>query len=157
MKVLFIGGTGNISTPCSRELLRRGVELVHLNRGSGTPDFPEGKVRSIHCDVNDEAALTQALEKENFDVVVDWIAFRPEQVLRDIRLFTGKTGQYIFISSASAYRKPPLQPVITESTPLINPYWDYSQLKILCERELFRAWEEKGFPATIVRPSHTYG
>lgn len=157
MKVLFIGGTGNISTPCSRELLRRGVELVHLNRGSSIPDFPEGKVRSIHCDVNDEAALTQALEKESFDVVVDWIAFRPEQVLRDIRLFTGKTGQYIYISSASAYRKPPLQPVITESTPLINPYWDYSQLKILCERELFRAWEETGFPATVVRPSHTYG
>ncbi|WP_319562926.1 SDR family oxidoreductase [Marispirochaeta sp.] len=157
MKVLFIGGTGNISTPCSQALLRRGVELIHLNRGSSSPDFPEGKVRSIHCDVNDEAALTQALEKESFDVVVDWIAFRPEQVRRDIRLFAGKTGHYIFISSASAYRKPLLHPVITESTPVANPFWDYSQQKILCERELMQAWEETGFPVTIVRPSHTYG
>jgi nucleoside-diphosphate-sugar epimerase len=151
MKVLFIGGTGNISTSVSKTALDKEIELFHLNRGS---DF--AGVTSLHADINDLNAVEMALRHHTWDCVVDWIAFTPEEVERDYQLFRGKTKQYIFISSASAYQKPLLMPVITESTPLKNPFWDYSRNKIACEDLLIRHYREDDFPITIVRPSHTY-
>lgn len=153
MKALFIGGTGNISTPVSRRAIQLGVELFHLNRGN-RPRVPG--VTSLVADLQNPDQVPRALSGHTWDVVVNWIAYTPEDVLRDIRLFEGKTRQYIFISSASAYEKPPVNPVTTESTPLRNPYWDYSRNKIACEDILVKEYREKGFPMTIVRPSHTY-
>lgn len=155
MRVLFIGGTGNISTSCSWQAVAAGIDLYHLNRGSTKAALPEG-VTTIEADVNDRAAAAAAIDGMSFDVVVDWIAFTPEQIERDIALFAGKTGQFIFISSASVYHKPVRHPVITESTPAFNPYWTYSQNKIACEQKLISAYQSNGFPMTIVRPSHTY-
>lgn len=152
MKVLFIGGTGNISTASSELALSRGIELWHLNRGSKPP--MDG-VKIITCDINDEAAAEQALAGHEWDCVVNWVAFTPDQVERDVRLFTGKTQQYIFISSASAYQSPLQNPFITEETELSNPFWQYSRDKIACEKILTDALKQD-FPATIVRPSHTY-
>jgi nucleoside-diphosphate-sugar epimerase len=154
MRVLFIGGTGNISSAVTREALELGIDLYHLNRGNRPS--PEG-VRVLHADISDRAAAKEALGTLEFDAVVDWIAFKPDQVERDIALFEGKTKQYVFISSASAYRKPLATPRITESTPLGNPYWDYARAKIECEDLLIHAYRTTGFPITIVRPSHTYG
>lgn len=154
MKALFIGGTGNISLDISKMLLQSGWSLTLLNRGLSAPlDGAE----LIRCDVNsDEGELRAALDGREFDVAVDFIAFTPSQIERDIRLFQGKVRQFIFISSASAYLKPLTSPVITESTPLHNPYWHYSRQKAVCEDILMRAFRENGFPVTIVRPSHTY-
>lgn len=152
MKVLFIGGTGNISTASTELALSQNIELWHLNRGS-KPTMDGVKI--ITCDMNDETAAKQALSDHTWDCVVNWIAFTPEQVARDIQLFTGKTQQYIFISSASAYQSPLQNPFITEETELSNPFWQYSRDKIACENLLTDALKE-GFPATIVRPSHTY-
>lgn len=154
MKALFIGGTGVISTAISQLLVERGWELTLLNRGNRSSEVPGA--RSLTLDINDEAAVQKAIQNEWFDVVADFIAFVPQQVERDIRLFLGKTAQYIFISSASAYQKPLAHPVIRESTPLCNPYWEYSRNKIACEEVLMRAYREQGFPITVVRPSHTY-
>jgi len=156
MKVLFIGGTGIISTACTRLALERGIELTLLNRGRHAAQTPPG-ARVVTADIEDAAAVSRALAGERFDAVVDWIAFEPAQVERDMELFRGRTRQYIFISSASAYQKPAGHYLITESTPLANPYWSYSQQKIACEERLMRAYREEGFPVTIVRPSHTYG
>jgi len=154
MKVLFIGGTGNISSACTRRALAEGASVYHLNRGThGTP--PEGVVQ-LTADARDPAAVKAVLGKEQFDVVVDWITFTPEHVKQDIDMFSGRTGQFVFISSASAYEKPLPQAVVTESTPVFNPFWDYSQKKADCEKVLRTAYEADGFPATIVRPSHTY-
>ncbi len=153
MKVLFIGGTGNISTSVSRLALSRGVDLYLLNRGSKL-DVPGAK--SIVGDIKNPAALAKSLNEHHWDVVVNWIAFVPEDITRDFELFAGKTRQYIFISSASAYQKPASSPFITESTPLANPYWEYSRNKIACEELLLQYYREKGFPVTIVRPSLTY-
>jgi nucleoside-diphosphate-sugar epimerase len=153
MKALFIGGTGTISASIAELAVRRGWDLTLLNRGR-TPT-PEG-VRALHADINDETAVTAALKGETFDVVADFIVFTPAQLERDIRLFEGKTRQYVFISSASAYQKPCANWLITESTPLHNPYWQYSRDKIACEELLMRAYRERGFPMTVVRPSHTY-
>jgi len=155
MKVLFIGGTGLISTASTRLAVERGVDLFLLNRGTHT-DRAAGAT-SLVADLQDEAATVRALAGHRFDVVVDWIAFTPDQVERDIRLFAGRTDQYVFISSASAYEKPPSDWLIREDTPLANPFWDYSRNKIACEERLIRAFREDGFPATIVRPSLTYG
>jgi nucleoside-diphosphate-sugar epimerase len=155
MKVLFIGGTGNLSSDCTLRALAKGMEVWHLNRGSRAAEAPEGVV-PLCADVRDEAAAARALGNEKFDAVVDFIAFTKPQIEEDIRLFRGKLGQFVFISSASAYRKPPVSHVITESTPLANPYWKYAQDKIDCERALEAAGRESGFPYTIVRPSHTY-
>lgn len=152
MKVLFIGGTGNISSACSKLALERGIDLYHLNRGT-TPAMPG--VSTIHGDINQPEGLAE-LKSHQWDVVVNWIAFTPEDMERDIALFEGKTKQYIFISSASCYQTPLAYPVITESTPLHNLLWDYSAQKILCEDVLTKAYREKGFPMTIVRPSYTY-
>ena len=156
MKVLFIGGTGIISTAVTRLAAERGIELTLLRRGQRAAYLPEN-VRTIKADVTDEAAVARALDKQSFDTVVDWIAFTPADVERDIRLFRDRTYQFIFISSASAYQKPVGHYLITESTPLANPYWQYSRDKIACEERLMKAYREEGFPITIVRPSLTYG
>ena len=153
MRALFIGGTGTISTDITALCLQQGWDITLLNRG--TKPLPKG-VGSIVADIHDEAAVAYALEDEFFDVVVQFIAYTAQEVERDIRLFCGKTKQYIFISSASAYQKPVADYKITESTPLCNPYWQYSRDKIAAEDALLAAYRSSGFPATIVRPSHTY-
>ncbi|MDR0387220.1 MAG: SDR family oxidoreductase [Treponema sp.] len=155
MKVLFIGGTGTISAAISRWLLEAGHELYLLNRGNRN-NVLSGGAKEIRCDISDEAGAAEKLKDLTFDVVADFIAFTADQVERDYRLFKGKTKQYVFISSASAYQKPPADYLITESTPLANPFWEYSRNKIACEDFLLNKYREEGFPITIVRPSHTY-
>ena len=155
MKVLFIGGTGIISTAISKKLIERGDELYIINRGNRNDCLPNG-FKSLICDINDEAAVKSLIADLDFDVVADFIAFTTDQVERDYRLFAGKTKQFIFISSASAYQKPLSDYRVNEGTPLSNPYWKYSRDKIACEEYLMRAYRENGFPITIVRPSHTY-
>lgn len=154
MKALFIGGTGVISTQISRLLVAQGWNLTLLNRGNRSYTVPGAN--QLIADINDEAAVAKAIENEQYDVVADFICFTPEQAQRDVRLFKGKTRQFIFISSASAYQKPLATPVITESTPLCNPYWEYSRNKIAIEELLMKEYRDNGFPITIVRPSHTY-
>jgi nucleoside-diphosphate-sugar epimerase len=156
MKVLFIGGTGIISTASTRLAAERGIELTLLRRGQRAVEVPMG-VRTIVADVKDEGAAAEALASEWYDAVVDWTAFTAADVERDIRLFQGRTNQFIFISSASAYQRPVGHYLITESTPLKNPYWQYSRDKIACEERLMKAYREEGFPITIVRPSLTFG
>ena len=155
MKVLFIGGTGVISSACSQLAVERGIELYLLNRGQTTRPAPE-TAHILQADIRDKASVKAALETRMFDVVVNWIGFTPEHIETDLKLFQGRTGQYIFISSASAYQTPPVNLPVTESTPLANPFWDYSRAKIACEERLTRAYREEQFPMTIVRPSHTY-
>jgi nucleoside-diphosphate-sugar epimerase len=153
MKVLFIGGTGVISSACSPLAVERGMDLTILNRGKTERAVPAG-ARLLPGDIRQPDTVRAALEGQHFDVVVDWVAFTPEHVQTDIDLFQGRTGQYIFISTAAAYAPPSLP--ITESTILANPHWDYAHQKILCERRLMEAYIDDGFPVTIVRPSHTY-
>jgi nucleoside-diphosphate-sugar epimerase len=155
MKVLFIGGTGNLSLDCTLRALSEGMEVWHLNRGTRSDEAPAGVV-ALRADVRDEEAARRVLGSERFDAVVDFVAFTRGQVEEDIRLFRDRTRQFVFISSASAYRKPPVHHVITESTPLENPFWKYSRDKIECERLLEEEGRASGFPYTIVRPSHTY-
>lgn len=155
MKALFIGGTGTISTAISKKLLEEGHELWLLNRGNHNDRLPQG-AHIITADINDEKSVAEKLAGEKFDVVADFIAFVPEQLERDYRLFHDKTRQFIYISSASAYQKPLSDYRITEGTPLANPYWEYSRNKIAGEELLMKLYREKGFPVTIVRPSHTY-
>lgn len=154
-KALFIGGTGVISTAVCRRALACGWQVTVLNRGTNNARLPEG-ARSITADIRDEAAVAEVLAHEHFDVAADFIAFTEADVQRDMRLFGGRVGQYIFISSASAYQKPLAALPITESTPLVNPYWQYSRDKIACEDALMARHRADGFPVTIVRPSHTY-
>ena len=156
MKALFIGGTGLISSAVSRLAVERGIELSLLNRGQRGEFFPRG-AKQIVADHRDQKAVREALRGQTFDVVADWIAYTPDQAAADIALFSGSTEQFIFISSASAYQKPATHYLITESTPLANPYWQYSRDKIACEELLMREYREKGFPVTIVRPTLTYG
>lgn len=156
MKALFIGGTGTISSAITRLVAQTpGWELYLLNRGNRNDELP-ASVKTITIDVNDESAVEAAISGMQFDVVCDFIGFLPEQVERDIRLFRGRTRQYMYISSASAYQKPLSSPYITEGTPLSNPHWEYSRNKIACEELLMRHYRENGFPVTIIRPSHTY-
>ncbi|WP_416865720.1 MAG: SDR family oxidoreductase [Imperialibacter sp.] len=154
MKVLFIGGTGNISTATSKLAVSRGIDLYLINRGKSTLKVPGAN--SIVGDINAPEQLETALAGHQWDVVVNWIAFTREEIERDIKLFAGKTKQYIFISSASAYQKPASHYLVTESTSLFNPFWQYSRDKIACEDALMSAYRNDGFPITIVRPSHTY-
>ncbi|MFO7540553.1 MAG: SDR family oxidoreductase [Chloroflexota bacterium] len=154
MNVLFIGGTGFISTAVSRLAVASGLNLYLLNRGQRAVNIPG--CHSLTADIRQPQEVNAALRGLHFDVVVNWIAYTPADIERDLALFQGQIGQYIFISSASAYQKPPAQPIITESTPLHNPYWEYSRLKIACELRLMEAYREAGFPVTIVRPSLTY-
>jgi len=153
MKVLFIGGTGNISTSVSELLIEKGVDLYHLNRGMRQPI--QG-VAHLKADITDMTGVKKVLDGHHWDVVVNWIAYEPADVQRDIALFEHTADQYIFISSASAYQKQHDHQLITESTPLENPWWDYSRKKIACEQLLMNAFRDQGFPVTIVRPSHTY-
>jgi nucleoside-diphosphate-sugar epimerase len=156
LRVLFIGGTGIISSACSRRALHEGVDLYVLNRGeSATRPSPPG-AHVLRADARDPAAVREVLGDLNFDVVVDFVAFTPAHVQQDVELFAGRTGQYVFISSASAYQTPPTHLPIVESTPLRNPLWEYSRQKIACEDLLVREYREHNFPITIVRPSHTY-
>ncbi len=155
MKALFIGGTGTISSAITALAPKLGWELTLLNRGSHNEGLPES-VKTIRADIHDEKDVAEKLEGLRFDVVADFIAFEPDAVERDWRLFNGKTAQYIFISSASAYQKPPTDPFIDESTPMCNPFWEYSRNKIACEDALLAHYRKDGFPITIVRPSHTY-
>jgi len=155
MKVLFIGGTGTISSAITRQLAARGDELYLLNRGNRNADLPDS-VRIIKADIGDEADVAAKLEGMSFDVVCDFIGFVPAQLERDYRLFSGKTKQFMYISSASAYHKPVREYRITEATALANPYWEYSRNKIACEEYLMKMYRENGFPVTIIRPSHTY-
>jgi nucleoside-diphosphate-sugar epimerase len=156
LKVLFIGGTGIISSACSRLAMQRGIELHLLNR-TGTSIRPVPAGAEVHlADIRKPESVRDALGGREFDVVVDWVAFTPEHVSTDIELFSDRTGQYVFISSASAYQTPPDRLPVTESTPLSNPYWGYSRQKIESEQRLFAAHRDSGFPVTVVRPSHTY-
>jgi nucleoside-diphosphate-sugar epimerase len=154
MKVLFIGGTGIISSAVSRLAVEKGIELYHLNRGKSHRKI-DG-VKNIAGNIRNVEETKQVLKGYFFDVVVNWITFTPEQVQADIEIFAGKTNQYFFISSASAYQKPILKLPITEATPLVNPFWQYSHDKAECERILLDANRKSNFPVTIVRPSHTY-
>ncbi len=154
MKVLFIGGTGTISSAISRRLVAEGHELVLLNRGNRNDVVPGA--RYITVDVGDEKAVSRLIAGSRFDAVADFIGFVPAQIERDLRLFKDSCGQYLFISSASAYQKPLSDYRVSEATPLSNPFWEYSRNKIACEEVLMRAYRDEGFPVTIVRPSHTY-
>ena len=156
MKILMIGGTGTISSAITRQLAAGGHELWLINRGNRSDELPEG-VRLVTGDINEHTdEVVAKLGDETFDAVCEFIGFLPEQVARDIAIFSGRTRQYVFISSASAYNKPVRQYVISEGTSLANPHWEYSRNKIACEELLMKAYRENGFPVTIVRPSHTY-
>ena len=155
MKVLFIGGTGVISSACAELALARGIELYLLNRGESARPAPVG-ARILRADIRDRAQTQAALAGLTFDAVVDWVAFTPEHIAADIELFRGRTAQYVFISSATVYEKPPRRLPITESTPRSNPFWPYAANKIACEERLEQAHRSEQFPVTIVRPSHTY-
>lgn len=156
MKVLFIGGTGVISSACAELAVQQGIDLYLLNRGQTmTRPAPVGAAL-LHGDIRNRGSAEAALRGHSFDVVVDWIAFTPQHVQTDIDLFQGGVGQYIFISSASAYQTPPASLPVTESTRLDNPFWEYSRQKIACEELLVQAYRDVKFPMTIVRPSHTY-
>ena len=153
MKVLFIGGTGTISSAVTELAAQKGIELWLLNRGQSAPFPVHSAVQTICADIRNLKDAAAALTGHKWDCVVSWITFTPEQAQADMDLFRGKTKQYIFISSASAYQTPPESPVITEETPLDNPFWDYSRNKAACEKLFLEAAD---FPATVVRPSHTY-
>jgi nucleoside-diphosphate-sugar epimerase len=154
MKVLFIGGTGFISTSVSRMAIERGMELYLLNRGIRSSEI--AGAHQLTGDIHNPESMRNALKDLKFDVVVDWIAYTPEDIERDLQVFRGRTKQFVFISSASAYQKPVVNYIITESTPLENPYWDYSRNKIASEEMLMKAYRDEDFPVTIVRPSYTY-
>lgn len=155
MKALFIGGTGIISSAITQQLSTTDCELYLLNRGNRNQDLPDN-AHILQADINDEQQVAELIADLEFDVVADFIAFEPTQLERDYRLFAGKTKQFIFISSASAYQSPPADYRINEGTPLSNPYWEYSRNKIACEDYLMKMYREQQFPITIVRPSHTY-
>ena len=156
MKILIIGGTGTISSAITRQLAAEGHDLWLLNRGNRNAEVPQN-VKLITGDINEHPEdVAEKLGDETFDAVCEFIGFVPEQVERDVRMFSGRTRQYVYISSVSAYNKPARQHVITEGTTLANPYWEYSRNKIACEELLMKEYREHGFPVTIVRPSHTY-
>ena len=156
MKVLFIGGTGIISSACSELAVSRGIDLYHLNRGKSASLRPVSGVKTIQADIRNYTETEHALGDHKFDVVVNWIGFTPDQIQADIDMFSSRTDQYVFISSASIYETPPSSLPITEDTVLSNPFWEYSRIKIACEDLLRKSYLEQGFPYTIVRPSHTY-
>ncbi|MBP3950935.1 SDR family oxidoreductase [Bacillus suaedae] len=156
MKVLFIGGTGLISSAASQLAVAEGIDLYLLNRGNRDAFVPEG-ANVIRGDINNRSEMEALLQDQSFDVVVNWIIFSPEEIERDIHYFTGKTKQYIFISTVATYERPPSYYIVDETTTQHNPVWDYATNKIACEKRLIEEYEEKNFPMTIVRPSHTYG
>lgn len=156
LKVLFVGGSGIISAHCTRRAVDSGMDVYVLNRGTNAMrGLPDGATR-LTGDSRDRLSILDAIGELTFDVVVNWVNFTPDQVKQDIEVFTGRTSQYVFISSASAYQTPPTHLPVVESTPLRNPFWEYSRNKIACEDLLMDAYRAEGFPVTIVRPSHTY-
>ncbi len=155
MKILMIGGTGTISMAITRLLAGKGEEVYLINRGTRTAELPEN-VNVITADINNEKEVLEKTAGMSFDAVCEFIGFVPGQAERDHRLFNGRTKQYMFISSASAYHKPVRSHIISEGTALANPYWEYSRNKIACEEYLMKMYRENGFPVTIIRPSHTY-
>ncbi len=155
MKALFIGGTGNISSACVELALSRGIDVTLLNRGTSGRSVPNG-AQILTADIRDPQSVRAALGSRSFDVVAEFVSFTPEHIETDLELFRGRTRQYIFISSASAYQTSPAILPVTESTVLDNPYWEYSRNKAACEERLVRAYRGENFPITIVRPSHTY-
>jgi nucleoside-diphosphate-sugar epimerase len=152
--ILFIGGTGVISATAAQRAVALGHRLTILNRGRSTRPVPAG-VEILHADVRNFSAVQEALAGREFDTVADFITYKPDQAKASLDLFAGRTGQYVFISSASAYQKPPTRLPIRESTPLKNPFWQYSRDKIACEELFYEAYREQDFPLTVVRPSHT--
>ena len=154
MKVLFIGGTGNISAAVSKLTVERGIQLYLLNRGKRASTLPGAKI--LVGDITKPDEMRSVLKDHSWDSVVDWIAFTENDVQRDFELFKGKTKQFVFISSASAYQRPASFPIVSESTPLANPFWQYSRDKIACEEKLNVYYRNENFPITIVRPSLTY-
>jgi nucleoside-diphosphate-sugar epimerase len=156
LRVLFLGGTGIISSACSWLAVERGIDLFVLNRGHSTDRPPPPGATLLRGDARDPASVRDALGTREFDAVVDWVAYTPDHVQADIDTFRGRAGQFVFISSASAYQTPPSRVPVIESTPLRNPFWRYSRDKIACEEVLRAAYRDVGFPVTIVRPSHTY-
>jgi nucleoside-diphosphate-sugar epimerase len=154
--VLFLGGSGVISSACSWRAVEQGLDLWVLNRGQSTSRPLPPEARQLTADVDDPKSISEAIGERSFDAVVDWLAFTPAQVQARTDLFRGRVGQYVFISSASAYQTPPARLPITESTPLRNPYWEYSRNKIACEDLLSSLYRQEGYPVTVVRPSHTY-
>ena len=156
MKVLFIGGTGIISTSVSKLAIERGIDLYQFNRGNRKELFTDG-AKIIKGDINNFEEMESLLSNHEFDVVVDWLAFNPSDIERDINLFANKVKQFVFISSASIYQKPLENYLITEKTPTENPFWEYSRNKIACEKRLLDEFSKNNFPFTIVRPSFTYG
>ncbi|MDF9276803.1 SDR family oxidoreductase [Arthrobacter sp. EH-1B-1] len=156
VKILCIGGTGVISTAVVDRALAQGYSVTVLNRGTTIERPVASRAEVLTADIRKPDEVRAALGNRTFDVVVDFVAFTPDHIAADIELFTGRTGQYVFISSASAYQKPPAALPIRESTPLRNPFWQYSREKIACEDLLVAEYRERGFPVTIVRPSHTY-
>lgn len=156
MKALFIGGTGTISMAISKLLLQKGWDLYLINRGNRNKVQGLEKANFITVDINDESAVAEKIKDMHFDVACDFIGFVPSQLERDYRLLKDKVDQFMYISSASAYQKPVGNYVISEKTPLANPYWEYSRNKIACEDYLMKLYREDGFPITIIRPSHTY-
>ncbi|MCW6003779.1 NAD-dependent epimerase/dehydratase family protein [Micromonospora sp. CPCC 205371] len=155
-KVLFIGGSGIISSACSRLAVERGIDLYLLKRSTDGPRPVPDEATFLRADIRDPASVKEAIGDLEFDAVVDWVAFTPQHVRTDIDLFRDRTRQYVFISSASAYQTPPARMPVAESTPLRNPFWRYSRDKIACEDLLVTAYRDEGLPITIVRPSHTY-
>jgi nucleoside-diphosphate-sugar epimerase len=156
LKALFIGGNGIISAASSRLAVERGIDLTLLNRGRSSIRPAIEGARSIRGDADDPASIAAAVGANDYDVVANFRSFTPAQVRADVEIFAGRTAQYVYISSASAYQKPVARLPITESTPLRNPHWQYSRDKIASEDVLVAAYRDSGFPATIVRPSHTY-
>lgn len=158
MKFLFIGGTGLISSACSELAIQRGHELFLLNRSASKKYPVPNGAQVIQADIyNNPSQVADLISNHHFDAVIDFIAFSPHDIERDINLFRNKTNQFVFISSASAYQKPVKNYLIREETPLENPYWEYSRNKIACEERLMQAYHDEKFPVTIIRPSHTYG
>ena len=156
MNILFIGGTGIISSAITKQISEHTDHKLYLINRGNRRDRISDKVIHIEADINNEADVANKIKDLTFDVVADFIAFVPEHLERDYRLFNGKTKQFIFISSASAYQKPLSDYRVNEGTPLSNPYWEYSRNKIACEEYLIKEYRKNGFPITIVRPSHTY-
>jgi len=156
MRILFIGGTGILSSACAPRVLAAGHDLALLNRGQSSVRPAAAEAELLRADIRDRASVREALGDREFDVVANFVAYTPEHVLSDVDTFGGRVGQYVFISSASAYQKPPRRVPVTESTPLHNPFWRYSRDKIACEEALLNAYRDTGFPVTVVRPSHTY-
>jgi nucleoside-diphosphate-sugar epimerase len=156
MRILFIGGTGILSSACAPRVLAAGHDLALLNRGQSSIRPAAAGAELLRADIRHRASVREALGDREFDVVVNFVAYTPEHVLSDVDTFGGRVGQYVFISSASAYQKPPRRVPVTESAPLHNPFWRYSRDKIACEDVLLNAYRDTGFPVTVVRPSHTY-